>query len=383
MSKTKNKLVFNIFTSHYLPHIGGIEVFVENFSRELLILGYKVNIITSDSENKEFLKNENNLSLFSLRSIHLLGKRFPVPFSIREILRVYRLCFKNKKTCTVINTRFFMTSVLGAILGKISHSKIIVIDHGSGHFVYENSLINLISHLYEHFISYFISLFKPDFYGVSESCCGWLKHFNIKAKGIIFNGITFNKKYKKSKLWKNGWKDKKIIFYAGRLIKEKGILELIESFDKFSKKNKNYILLIAGSGDLENIIKDDFVNKKNEYFLGRLDRNDVFYFLSKTNIFVNPSNYPEGLPTVLLEAGSFSLPIISTPNGGAKEIIFNKETGLLIQKGDVKNIYNSLIWIDSNYNKAVKMGRNLNKLLKNKFDWKIIVKEFLNKNDCE
>lgn len=377
--QNKKEVVFNIFSSHYLPHVGGIEVFVENFSREILLFGYKVNIITSDSERLGFIGEKNNINFFRLKSFFLLKGRFPVPYSIREFFYIYKNCYKNKKTYTIINTRFFITSLLGVILGKISNSKIIVIDHGSGHFVYKNIFINFLAHLYEHSISLLISLFKPDFYGVSLSCCDWLKHFNINAKGTIYNGISFERKYKKSKLWNKKWNNKKIIFYAGRLIKEKGLLELIEGFNKFYKNHKNYILLIAGSGDLENKIKKSFSKSKNKYFLGRLDRNDVFYFLSKTNVFVNPSNYPEGLPTVLLEAGSFSIPIISTPNGGAKEIIIDKETGLLIPNGNVKNIYNSLVWVDSNYSEAVKMGNNLNKLLKNKFDWKIIIKNFLSK----
>lgn len=375
--ENKKNIVFNIFSSHYLPHVGGIEVFVENFSKELLNLGYEVNIITSNSENLGLLKKEGKLSVFRLKSIHLLGKRFPVPISINEIIYMYKKCFKNKKTCTVVNTRFFLTSLLGAFLGKLSNSKIIVIDHGSGHFVYENKLMNFMSHVYEHFISFIISSFKPDFYGVSNSCCEWLKHFNINSKGTIYNGISFDKKYIKSNIWDEKWNNRNIIFYAGRLIREKGILELIKSFDKFFKKNTKYILLIAGSGDLENIIKNNFLKSKNKFFLGRLSRNDVFYLLSKTNIFVNPSNYPEGLPTVLLEAGSFSIPIISTPNGGAKEIIFDKETGLLIPSGNVRHIYQSLDWINNNHDKAVKMGNNLYKLLKKRFDWKIIVKDFL------
>ena len=34
-------------------------------------------------------------------------------------------------------------------------------------------------------------------------------------------------------------------------------------------------------------------------------------------MLVNPSNYPEGLPTILLEAGAAALPVISTPRGGS------------------------------------------------------------------
>lgn len=375
--QNNKEIVFNIFSSHYLPHVGGIEVFTDNFSKGLLDQGFRVNIITSDSENIGFLKKDDNLKIYRLSSLHLLNNRFPLPYSVKEIYKVYKICFSGKKICTIINTRFFLTSLIGAVLGKLSNSKIIIIDHGSGHFVYKNKLMDIASHFYEHLISFIISLFKPDFYGVSKSCCEWLTHFNITSKGVIYNGISFDKKIGKSKLWNNSWDNKKIIFYAGRLIKEKGILELIKSFDKFYKTKKDYILLIAGSGELEDKIKNNFLNSNNKYFLGKLNRDDVFYFLSKTKIFVNPSNYPEGLPTVLLEAGSFSIPIISTPNGGAKEIIINKETGILIPYGNVKNIYKSLVWVDKNSDESIVIGRQLNKLLRKKFDWKIIVKDFL------
>lgn len=372
-------ITFNIFSSHYLPHVGGIEAYVAHFSQGLAKQGYKVNIITSNSDHLQFKEKEGNVIVYRMKSLSLLSNRYPVPYSLYELKTIYKECFKRKSSVTVVNTRYFLTSLLGLLFAAASHNKRLLIEHGSAHITYANPILNTCSHLYEHFMTWILRLFRPDFFGVSQACNEWLKHFGIKAKGVIYNGVDTNFKWdthldvrKKYNLRKD-----KLILYPTRFIKEKGILELIDAFIIFSKRHSGFNLVLAGGGELEDELKAIAKKHTNITFVGRLPKEEVYAIFSESRYFVNPTNYPEGLTTVLLEASSFGLPTITTPNGGAPEIIKHGITGLIIPKGTVGNILKSLEYFEKNPTKARLMGREVEKVIKEKFDWDMIVKTFL------
>jgi glycosyltransferase involved in cell wall biosynthesis len=146
-----------------------------------------------------------------------------------------------------------------------------------------------------------------------------------------------------------------VITFVGRIVKDKGINELVESFSELAKKYDNLILLLVGDYEehLNPITKENKVlidSSKNIIMVGF--QKDIRRFLSISDLFVLPS-YREGLPNSLIEAGSFGIPIIATNINGCNEIINNKETGLLVEKKDklsLKNAIESLITDEKLYN---------------------------------
>lgn len=125
-----------------------------------------------------------------------------------------------------------------------------------------------------------------------------------------------------------------VFLFIGRIVKDKGIFELLNAFKHVSAKNSNTSLFIIGPNDGKG---DDFELFKNLY-----SSNDkVFYFDFMTDIrefivlsdcFVLPS-YREGFPNVVLEAGSMGKPVIMTDVNGHHEYL-NKSNGLLTKIGD-------------------------------------------------
>jgi len=63
--------------------------------------------------------------------------------------------------------------------------------------------------------------------------------------------------------------------------------------------------------------------------LGWLDRREVFRWLEHATVLVFPSNWPEPLSRVLIEASALSVPIAAMNTGGTPDIIVDEETGLL------------------------------------------------------
>lgn len=190
----------------------------------------------------------------------------------------------------------------------------------------------------------------------------------IPASGII------KKKYKKIKLYKK--KNEVLFLFVGRLIKSKGIQDLIYIFNKLKIINKK--LLIIGDEDrfspeaikIKNLIK----NNKNIQHIKQSNNLEKYY--NKADIFLFPS-YSEGMPTVVMEAFSCGLPCFVYKVPGCDDIIINNRTGFKV-KLHAKDKMVKLI------EKEIMNKKKINQISKNcikfseKFDRDIVVKQVVN-----
>lgn len=131
---------------------------------------------------------------------------------------------------------------------------------------------------------------------------------------------------------KNGLQeDDFVICYVGRVIKEKGILELITAFKRISMKYDNVKLLIVGSSWFaDNYKKTDFekelIKETNEIqnkiiFTGYVKYTDIIYYYKLANVCVIPSICNEAFGVVALEAMYYNIPIIATKAGALPDIL--------------------------------------------------------------
>ena len=131
----------------------------------------------------------------------------------------------------------------------------------------------------------------------------------------------FNKKH-----FKNYSKKRQNIIWIGRLAHEKGAEILIDCLKTINKKE--YSLKILGDGPLKERIKQKI--KKNNLsnnikILGY--KKDITNYLKNSDLLINTS-YFEGFPNVVVEALSYSVPVIcSQSNGGINEILLNGKLG--------------------------------------------------------
>lgn len=119
--------------------------------------------------------------------------------------------------------------------------------------------------------------------------------------------------------------DEKIVTFLGRITMQKGPEYFVEAAGLVLKKMKNVRFVMAGSGDLMNLmvariaelgISDHF------HFTGFLKGNDVNQLLRMTDVFVMPSvSEPFGI--VPLEAMQFNVPVIISNQSGVAEILEN------------------------------------------------------------
>jgi glycosyltransferase involved in cell wall biosynthesis len=134
------------------------------------------------------------------------------------------------------------------------------------------------------------------------------------------------------------------LLFLGLITDGKGIFDLINVIagnkDKYHSKIH---LSVGGNGEVNRL--NDLIKKHNieelVEFLGWITREQKEIALSNTDIYILPS-YNEGLPVSILESMSYGKAIISTDVGGIPEIVRNRENGLLISPGDLKQIEDAL-----------------------------------------
>jgi glycosyltransferase involved in cell wall biosynthesis len=128
-----------------------------------------------------------------------------------------------------------------------------------------------------------------------------------------------------------GWPvDAPVVLFAGRLMPQKGVDDLINACDLLQHVRPQICTLIAGSGPLRSTLEETahlYRLDSRVKFLGH--RDDVPRLLAAADILVLPSLY-EGLPNVVLEAMLFKKPVVATAAPGTTEVVVDGQTGLLV-----------------------------------------------------
>ena len=163
--------------------------------------------------------------------------------------------------------------------------------------------------------------------------------------------------------------NKRIIF-AGRIIKEKGIELLLEELSEFE-----VVIEIFGDGPLLEKLKTRYKTYNKIIFHGYNDNMNDEY--KKGGILVFPSLLLETLPYTLLEAMAYGLPIIATNLGSIPDIVANLETGILFNHQKQGDLLNKVKYLINNMEIQEKLRRSAYKFLKDNFDWKKIIQDYI------
>jgi len=213
----------------------------------------------------------------------------------------------------------------------------------------------------------------------------------LNANGInntitIHNGI--NDEYKKFKIseienFKNTFKinkTDKILFFAGRISKEKGFFQVVKLMEKFKRNNKNNVkLFVAGKKlDIPNNLKENII------LSGWLDKKEMYLSYKISDVVLVPSIYPDPFPTVILEAMMMSKPVIATCFGGAKEAVINGKTGFIVNPFNIDKFYEKTLEVLTNNDLYNYMAINARRQFLDKFTISRCVNQYIKLiNDLE
>ena len=171
--------------------------------------------------------------------------------------------------------------------------------------------------------------------------------------------------------------------YIGRIIKDKGIYELITAFKNILSKNSNFNLelCLLGSTDRHNpsnISLSEIKKWESDNIIKHIEyKKDIREYIKLSDCIILPS-YREGLPMSLLEASSCGRPMISTNVPGCKDVVIDNYNGYLCEK---ENSYDLQLKIEKFINTKIdiriQMGINARENVIKKFDEKIIIDKYL------
>ncbi|KXT79153.1 glycosyltransferase family 4 protein [Streptococcus sp. DD13] len=365
----KNSQTIAFFSGYYLPFLGGIERYTDKLSEELVRLGYRVVIVTTNHDQLPNKVEEEGRTIYRLPSKKLFQQRYPLLDKNAVFHDLMKQIEAEEIDAVICNTRFQLTTLLGLQFAKKHHLPSFVLDHGSSHFTVNNAILDFFGAIYEHLLTARIKRFKPRFYGVSQRCCDWLRHFRIEADGVIYNSVPADLDLQfagKSYLPKE--EGQIFITYAGRMLKEKGIEMLLEAFSG-SHFPEHVQLQIAGDGPEFERLQEQYASSQI-HFLGRLDFDGTMSLMAQSDIFVYPSMYPEGLPTSILEAGILGNAIIATDRGGTIEVIHQADQGIIMEE-TVASLQSALKTLVEDDTLRSRMQDAIHQRVKTNFTWTV------------
>lgn len=124
-----------------------------------------------------------------------------------------------------------------------------------------------------------------------------------------------------------------VIGYTGRLVRDKGIVELVDGYQILKGDIANLKLLLVGPLEERDSLPDytlDLIkNDPNIISTGMID-DDIQYYYSLMNVLVLPT-YRDGFGTSILEASSMAIPVLTTAHSGSRDAIVDGETGVYIE----------------------------------------------------
>ncbi|MBR6446475.1 MAG: glycosyltransferase family 4 protein [Prevotella sp.] len=177
-------------------------------------------------------------------------------------------------------------------------------------------------------------------------------------------------------------KEKFTFVFVGRIVRDKGVNELCEAFDRLNKQYPNTRLFLVGmfEDDLDPISeKSKSVIETNASIqaVGVKHNDDLLAYYAASDCFVFPS-YREGFPNTVLEAGAMGLPSIVTDINGSREIIIEDENGTIIPSKNVEALYKAMerMVVDEGWRKT--MAGNARQLIQDRFERGFVQQQLIN-----
>jgi len=186
------------------------------------------------------------------------------------------------------------------------------------------------------------------------------KSFLVRGSGVDLDLLDRQKITNDEKLRLSeelALKDSLVITMVARLVRQKGVMEYLESARKVREVIPDIRFLLIGpqAGEGSQAIPREIIETYKDCVTWLGQRSDVPAILSISDIFVLPS-YREGLSRVLLEAGSIGLPLISTNVPGCRDIVIDEVTGLLVPVRDSESLSKAIIRLYESQKERQQLG---------------------------
>lgn len=166
------------------------------------------------------------------------------------------------------------------------------------------------------------------------------------------------------------------IVAVARLVPKKGLDVLVDAMPTVIAARSDARLIVVGEGPerarLEARVRSLGLSS-SVALLGAQPNSKVFAILASGTVFALPCRVladgdADGIPVVLMEAGAFGLPIISTPTAGVAELVQQGVTGLLVPQDDPAALASSILRLLDDEDLRAELAANMKRHLSREFD---------------
>ena len=369
----KKKSILHIVNIYFvLPY------FIGDQFKYMKSKGYDMHVIASPSENLENYSLEQG---FKYKEIPIL-RSFSILQDIKSLIEIIKYIRSNSIQIVVGHTP--KGALLAMLAGCISGvSKRIYFRHG---LMYETSkgfkrFLLISMERLTSFCANKIVCVSPSIYNKSLD-----DKLNPKKKQLVIGkgtcgGIDTRFKFNTDILDSTRLNDIRmrysisdddfVIGYCGRLVRDKGIIELVNAL-KYINQNYKIKLLLVGDyeerdalpNEIKHVIENNPIIVKTGFIF-----KDIEYYYALMNLFVLPS-FREGFGMSVLEASSMAIPVLTTKSTGCVDSIVEGVTGYYVRNSSL-SIANGIMRFITDYD-GKQMGKNGRDFVVNNFDNRLL-----------
>jgi glycosyltransferase involved in cell wall biosynthesis len=201
---------------------------------------------------------------------------------------------------------------------------------------------------------------------------------------VIFNGANLELLYPRYEA-----REPKTILFVGRLDPEKGVLQLLQAYEKVLEMHPDAKLVIGGSTGYGKHQETIYVQQVQElanrltqeksaqiFFTGYLDHEKgLLPWLQRATIFVSPSLVQETFGLVNAEAMACATTVVSSNRGGIPEVV--GEAGRLVDPEDVEQLAATISELLSAPSLCRRLGEAGYERCRKMFDWSVIAQDWI------
>jgi glycosyltransferase involved in cell wall biosynthesis len=170
-----------------------------------------------------------------------------------------------------------------------------------------------------------------------------------------------------------------VVITVSRLNKQKGILTLLEAADIINRRDPAVRFMLVGPQESEGpfAVPQREIDRRSPYVIALGMRSDVLELLRMADVFAFPSEYREGIPRVLLEAGLTGLPIVATRIPGCSDVVTDGWNGYLVPPHNPQQLASRILDLLRDRTTANAMGRRSVSLVQREFSLAKVVEHYV------
>ncbi len=343
---------------------------VYSFRRELLLRlreKYEVVISVPDEVCKRELEEDG------FRVIHTpINRRGVNPIEDIKTIRAYKTLIKKELPQLVLTYTIKPNIYGGYVCGKLKIPYMTTITGLGSTFQREGLLKKVIVFMYKAGLRKAECVFfqnKQNMQIFTDCSIKGKKSKLVSGSGVNLNDHPLEK-------YPEG--DSTRFLFVGRIMKEKGIEELLEASKTLSSDKVTFEILGYCDEDYKDTLEE---YEEKGYIVQHGFSKDVNAFFKKASALVLPT-YHEGMSNVLMEASASGRPVIATNISGCKEIFEENVTGFGCEPKDVQSLVDALQkFIALPVEKRAEMGKAARDKMEKEFDRNHIVDDYVTEID--